>query len=137
MCLAVQLGRRRYGAGGIVGEERRYLQRHPAIHAAGQVVDRAEEVSGAHQVIDRELEEQRLTRFALDCFPADGVVVGVAILDGVIEDRRVGGQSGHRQLADIALQGAVVQDAPGDVVEPEALTEIVQLSRGVHSCPCY
>ncbi len=58
---AVQLDRRLYGAGGIVGQERRDLQRHPAVHAAGAVVDGAKEVGGARQVLDGELEEQRLS----------------------------------------------------------------------------
>ena len=51
-----------------------------------------------------------------------------AVLDGVIEDRRVRGEPGHRELVDIALQRAAIQQLTGDVVEPEALAEVVELS---------
>ena len=52
----------------------------------------------------------------------------------MIEDRRIRGEPGHRKLVDVALQRAAVQQLAGDVVEPEALAEIVQLSWSVSSC---
>ena len=47
----------------------------------------------------------------------------VAVRDRMVEDRRVRGQPGDRQLVDVALQRAAGQQVAGDVVEPEALAQ--------------
>ena len=52
----------RDGARGVVGEERRDLERHEAVHAVGRVMDGAEEVGGLGQVLDGQLEEELLAR---------------------------------------------------------------------------
>src|SRR5271169_3938199 len=57
--------------------------------------------------------------------------------DSLIEDRRVGGQSRHGKLADITAQCAARQQLARDVVEPKALTEIMQLLCGFHIIPYY
>jgi hypothetical protein len=48
-----------------LGEERRDFERDPPVEAVGAVVDRAEEVGGAPQVLERQLEE----RFFAGSFP--------------------------------------------------------------------
>ena len=70
---------------------------------------RAEEIGGARQVLERQLEEQRLARLAPPP-PSGGWRRRrqSPSADRVIEDRGVGGQPGHRQLADVAAQRAVV-----------------------------
>ena len=56
-----------------------------------------------------------------------------AAADGVLENRRVGSQPGHRQIGDVARQRAAVQQVTRDVVEPQALALVVQLSGvGIH-----
>ena len=59
-------------------------------------------------------------------------VVGGAALDRLIEDRRVRREPRHRQLVDVALQRAGREQVARDVVEPEALAEIVELLCRVH-----
>src|SRR3546814_18856990 len=59
---------------------------------------------------------------------ADAGVVGAAVADRLVEDRRVGGQPGDAVLVDVALQRAVVEDLAGDVVQPEALAEVAKRS---------
>jgi hypothetical protein len=62
------------------------------------------------------------------CLPRS-VIVSTAF-DGLVENRRVGGEPGHRQLCDVALERPAVQQIACDVVEPKALAQIVkQLSR--------
>ncbi len=39
------------------------------------LVDRTEQVGGLDQILERELEEQRLARFALGCFLSDRGIV--------------------------------------------------------------
>ena len=120
------------GARRVVGEQGRHLERDPAVHAVALLVSRSEEVRGPAQVVQRELEEQRFGRCPGTVFRADGGVVGGARLDGVIEDRRVRGQSGDRELVDVALQPPAVQEVACDVVEPEALAQPVETSGRVH-----
>ena len=56
----------------------------------------------------------------------NGGVVGSAAFDRVIEDRRIRRKTGHREFVYVALERAVVQQIARDVVEPDALTLIVE-----------
>src|SRR5262245_12603617 len=50
----------------------------------------------------------------------------------MIEDRRIRGQPGHRKFVDVALERAAVHKAAGDIVEPQALTEVMECLRWFH-----
>src|SRR5664280_1322381 len=63
---------------------------------------------------------------------ADRGVVGRAVLEGVVEDRRIRGQAGHGPFADVAPQRSCIQQVTGDIVEPEALAQVVKQLGGVH-----
>ena len=71
-------------------------------------------------------EEKRLARYALFYFFADRRVVRRAVLDGVIEDGRVRGQPCYRQLGYVLLERTAVQQVACNVIEPNALAQIVQ-----------
>ncbi len=129
--LAVQLRRLRDRRRGVVGELRRDLERAEAVDAGGALVDRREEVGGVAQVGDRQREEDVLDRARAEF--GDLLVVGVAAGDRLVEDRRVRGQPGDRELLDVAGEDAFGQHRAGDVVEPEALAQFVQLLRGFHA----
>src|SRR5262249_221975 len=88
------------------------------------------------EVLDRQLEEQLLARLAFLELVADCGVIAGAVLDGMVEDRRIRCESRHRQLVDVALQGAGGQEVAGAVVEPGARAEVVGLLRGLHRCTC-
>src|ERR1019366_8321955 len=77
------------GAGRVAGQQGRDLQRYPAVNTIRPVVDREEEIGGLPEVIDRQFKEESLARFAFFQFLADGIVIVVTVLDGVIEDRGV------------------------------------------------
>ena len=97
---------------GVVGEQRRDLQRGPAVDAGGALVDVGEEVGRVAQVGDRQLEEDALVGVGADALAGLGGVadlgdlrvVGVAAGDRLVEDRRVRGQAGDRELVDVALR---------------------------------
>ena len=95
-------------------------------------MDRTEEIGGARQVFDRELEEQRLARLAFLQFLADAVVVVMTVLHGVVEDCGVGGKPRDRELLNVAAERAAGQQTAGDVVEPEALAHFVELLGSFH-----
>ena len=59
-------------------------------------------------------------------------VIVRAVLDRVIEDRRVRCEPRHRKLVDVVLQRTAIQQLAVDVVEPQALPEIVEGSRWLH-----
>ena len=68
---------------------------------------------------------------------SDRVVVVGAAADRVLEDRWVRCQTGHRQIGDVLRKPAAAQQFAGDVVEPEALPQVVELARvGVHRFSC-
>ncbi len=125
---------------GVVGDQRRDLERAEAVDAGSSLVDRLEEIGRIAQVGERQLEEDPLGRrraYSLlrDVAGAelgDLLVVGVTAGDRLVEDRRVGGEAGDRELVDVALQRAVGQHRAGDVVEPEALAHVVQLRGRLH-----
>jgi hypothetical protein len=80
----------------VVGEKRRHFQRHKAVYRAGARMDRREQIRRAAEVLDGEVEEQPLAPCAIIELPADFRVVPRTARDGMIEDRRVGGQTGDR-----------------------------------------
>jgi hypothetical protein len=86
---------------------------------------RRERVRRAPEVLDRQLEEELLVGEPGPGPLSEGVVV-VAGLDGLVEDRRIGGEAGDRVVVDVVLYLAGVEQASGDVVEPEALPAFVQ-----------
>ena len=73
----------------VMSEQGRDLHRHPTVGAIGPVVNRPEETSGLPQVLERKLEEECLALLALLHLLADGVIVGVRVLDRVVEDRGI------------------------------------------------
>ena len=120
-------------------QEWRHFQRHPAIDAVRPVVDRPEQVSGSGEILQRQIEEEALAGFPFGQPLADRRIVRGAVLDGVIEDRRIRGKPGHRKFVDVTFERAAVQQVARDVVEPEALTEIVEQLGGFHifsGCYC-
>ena len=127
----------------VVGEQRRDLERAEAVDAGGALVHAGEEVGGVPQVGDGELEEDPLVGVGADALAGLGggadlgdlLVVGVAAGDRLVEDRRVRGQAGDRELVDVALQGPVAEHRAGDVVEPEALPQLVQSCGCLHERP--
>ena len=74
-------------------QKRRYLQGDPAIHSVGSVVDWSEQIGRLPEVFKSQLEKQHLAGFALIQLPANNIVVVVAVLDGVIEDSWVRGET--------------------------------------------
>src|SRR4051812_36083528 len=84
------------------------------------------------EVLDRQLEEKRLAVGRFHCRVADLVFVG-ARFDRLIEDGWIGGQAGDRELLDVALQLTRVEHLSSDVVQPQALTKLLQLRRRVHA----
>ena len=120
------------GAGRVVGQQGRDLQRDPSVHTVGLIVDRPKQIGGLPEVVQRQLEEQRLARLAFLQFLADGVVVVVTVLEGVVEDRGVRGEPRDRELLDVAAERAAGQQTAGDVVEPEALAHFVEFLGRFH-----
>ena len=129
--LRMQFRGRPHGALGVVGEKRRDFERNPAVDPIGALVDRREEVGGTTQVLDRELEEERFAVHPGRGLLLDRVVVG-ARGDRLVEDRGVRRQPGHRVVVDVRLELPGVEHLPCDVVEPEALAQLVQLLGRFH-----
>jgi hypothetical protein len=110
----------------VVREEGRHLQRDPAVHRVRPVPDRPEDVGRAREVLEREVEEERLDGPAGLHTLADRVVVGGAVLDGLVEDGRVRGQPRHRKLLDVARDRPAAEQVSRDVVQPDALAQVVE-----------
>jgi hypothetical protein len=69
------------------------------------------------------------------CLLADAGVVVATVLDRVVEDRRVRGESRDRQLVDVPGERPVCEQSARDVVEPEALARVVELLCRLHRAP--
>jgi hypothetical protein len=110
----------------VVGQKRRDLDRHQPVVPVRRVVDGAEDVAGVLDVLDRDLLERRARLGAPGGEGLHRVVVVVALADGLLEDRGVGGDAAQVVPADHPLQLAVLDDAAADVVQPHALSLLVQ-----------
>src|SRR4051812_9156702 len=95
-------------------------------------MDRREPVRRSPEVLDRQLEEKRLGVGRFGCLVTDLVVVG-ARFDRLIEDGWIGGQAGDREPLDVALQLTRVEHLSSNVVQPQALTKLLQLRRRFHA----
>ena len=118
-----------------MGQQGRNLQGHPSVDAVRPVVDRSKQIGGPREILECQLEEQILARLTLVELFADRRVVSGAVFDGVIEDRRIRSEPRHRQLVDIALERAAVQQIACDVVEPETLAQVVEQLGCFHVSP--
>ena len=65
-------------------------------------------------------------------FAANRGVVVAAVLDRVVEDGRIRCQSRDRKVADVMLERAAFEQVARDVVEPEALADVMELACRVH-----
>ncbi len=109
-----------------------------AVDAGRALVDIVEQSGGPAEVCERELEEEVLALEALLAKLVDLLVVGIARADRLLEDRRVRGQAGHRELADVSVERSARQQVTGDVVEPETLAGGAKGGGRVHAeCPRY
>ena len=121
------------GVDRVVGEQRRDFKRDPAVGTKTRIESRPEQVGGLLQVFQRKFEEQALARQPAIHQLADCGVVCAAAADRMLEDGRIRGQPGHRQIGDVPRKRAACQQLTGEVVKPQTLTQIVQLSGiGVH-----
>ena len=96
-------------ATGPVGEQRRDFQGHEPVHPASQRMDANEQIGRPGKILDGEREEQRLARFTVVQLPANFRVVRLAAGNGVVEDRRIGGEAGDKFLGDVALERAAIE----------------------------
>src|SRR5262249_27832547 len=123
----------RKGAGRVVSQQRGDFQRYPTINSVRPVVDCAEQVGSAGNVFQRQVEEQFLPGLAFRQRVTDAGVVRRTVLDGVVEDSWVRGESGYRQLVDVVLQRTAVEQVARDIVEPKALSQVLEQLRGFHN----
>src|SRR5262252_4236677 len=84
-------------------------------------MDRPEQIRGPSDVSQRQLEEKGLARLAFGELVTNGGIVCGAVPDGVIKDRRIRREPSHRKLADVAFE-----QVSCNIVEPDALAQIVQ-----------
>src|SRR5262249_47426258 len=97
-----------------------------------RLVRGVEEVGGLPEVVERQLEEQRLARAPGGRLLADGGVVVRALPDRVVEDGRVRGEPRDRQLLHVAGEGAAGEERARDLIEPDALARLVETLGGLH-----
>ena len=93
-------------------------------------MNRPEEVGGPLQVLNSQCEKKLLADQTPPQFLGDGGIVEVSLLDGVVVDRGITRQTGDRQATDPISQRAIIKQAAGNVVDPEALPQSVQLGGG-------
>ena len=111
----------------VVLDAGRQLEGDVAVRAAARLVDRAQRVGGAPQVVAGEAYERLVgVAHAGVGEGAQLVVVVRGTGDRLPEDRRVGGQPGDPLAVDQALQLAGIEEAAADEVEPGALALLVQ-----------
>src|SRR5262249_47107524 len=128
----VEIAGGRNSALGVVCKKRRDFQRSPTVDAVGPGKDWSKQIRGARQVGKCERKEQVFFRPRRWPQAGDIRIVSRAFPDRLIENRRVRGEAGYGELADVVLQRAAVKEIAGNIVEPEALSEIVEFAVRVH-----
>ena len=67
------------------------------------------QIGGLPEIFDRQLEEESFARLTFLQLLADCVVIVVAVLEGVIEYRRVRGKPSDRELLNVLTERAAGQ----------------------------
>ena len=111
----------------VEGEVRVDLDRDVAVLPLAAVPDGAQQVARVLDVLDRELEEGLFRVVLARENLAQLLVVRVALDERLLEDRRVRGHADDRVLAHQLLQLALMDQAAGEVVDPDALAQLGQL----------
>ena len=112
--LGVQLRRLLDRRRGVVGEQRRDLERDAAVDAVGALVDRRRRGrSASRRSASASSKKSSSARARVGADLGDLLVVGVAAGDRLVEDRRVRGQPGDRELVDVAGERAVAEHRRG------------------------
>ena len=109
----------------VVGELWRNFERYPAIDAVGRLVNRKKQVRGASEILERQIEEQRFARLAASDELSYRFVVGLAVRNRMIEDRRIGCEPGDRAFVYVSLERPAVEQLTGDAVDPESLADFM------------
>jgi hypothetical protein len=104
-----------------------------AVHAIRGIKNRPEQIGGFCQIFESKLEKQLLTGLPGLHLRAGRLIVEPGVADGVIEDARIRCESADSQFTDAAFERTANEQPPRNVVEPEALTHVMQLSGGFHS----
>ena len=105
--------------GGVVREPGVDLDRNPAVDPVGVPKDVGEQVTGVPDVVGGHLAHGRVDVGAAGGEFTDLLLVGRAVGEGGLEDRRVGGDPDDVRVHDEVLQVPRLQTLPGLVVEPE------------------
>ncbi len=118
--LLVEAKRLLEGALALVGERRVDLERDEAVDSVRPLPDRAHQVAGLADVVDREREEllHGVVRQRGDL--AQLLVVEVALGEGLLEDRRVRGDADDSVVGDQAGELAGVEHLARERVDPDA-----------------
>ena len=117
------------GRFGVVGDQRRDFQADEAVAPAGAVVDRAEQVGGVLDVVNRQRLENRVG-FEVEQVLNRRVVI-VRAANGFLENRRVGSDAHHAVFVDHALKLAVFEDLTANEVKPDTLSVLLDVYRGI------
>ena len=104
----------------VVGQARRHLERHVAVHAAALVVHGPQHVGGHLHVADREAAVHLAGGQALAGPLGEVVVVVGRAEDGLLEDGRVGGDAAQGLLHHHPLELAGLDHPAAELIEPDA-----------------
>src|SRR5262245_39270216 len=89
-------------------------------------MDRSKKVGGPPQVFQQQFENELLTGRAFVELRANSSVICRAVLNRMIEDCWVRGIAGQRKVVDVALKRSAIEQIACDVVQPNALSQVVK-----------
>ncbi len=78
-----------------------------------------------HNIFECNTKKYFLARLAFPIFFAYIRIIGIAVFDGIVKNRRIRSKSRYRQFIDISLECAAVEQFARDVVEPQTLAYVI------------
>jgi hypothetical protein len=105
---------------------------NPAVYSICAIVCWPKQVGSMCNVLERQVEENRLSFFPAEGLLSDRGVISRTVLDVVVENFGIGRESGHRELIDVTSKCPTGQKIARNVVEPEALSKVIKFL--LHSC---
>ena len=127
--LLVEPDRLLEGALALVGERRVDLERDPTVDTVGPLPDGLHEVAGFPDVVQREREEHLDRVVGRRCDRAQLLVVEVTFCEGLLEDRRVGGDADNGVVPHESGEHSRVEHLAGERVDPDTDPRVAQLGK--------
>ena len=92
-----------------------------------------EQICGGDEIFQSKFEKQSLAGFSFGELLPDRIIIGVTVFNGVIKNCGVRREASDGEFIPVALERTAIEEISCNIIQPEALADVVELLRRFHS----